>query len=131
MRNKEIICIQKYPNQVVLAHYSCSMIKPCQFSHYTCFWSVFSLYRNQRVILTNKYVVRCNFSKVPSQILKSFRIDNFPHLLFAYVVSKNQLPASYVKEAMAWNGSIALQKYTNFLTFLVTKFLKMGILKHF
>ena len=101
VRNKEIICIQKYPNQVVLARYSCSMIKPCQFSHYTSFWSVLSLYRNQRVILTNKYVVRCNFSKVPSQILKSFRIDNFPHLLFAYVVSKNQLPASYVKEAMA------------------------------
>ena len=75
--------------------------------------------------------MECNSSKVASQILESSQIDTFPHVLFAYFVSRNQLSASYIKKAMAWNGLIPLQKYTNFLTCLVKKIQIMGRLQHF
>ena len=64
-----------YPNQVGLAHYSCSTINPSQAS------SLIIQKLTSSFPQTN--VVECNLSKVANQVLASFQIVTFLHVLFA------------------------------------------------
>ena len=88
-------------------------------------------YINENIVVLKLSSLKSILSKVASQIVESYQIDTFTKVLFAYFSSRNQWSGSYIKEAIAWNAPIPLKKYTDFLTFLVTKFQKSGRLHQF
>ena len=75
MTNLYIIYIYIYPNQAGLAHYSFSTINPS--------WASSLIIQKLTSSFPQTNAVECNLSKVANQVLASFQMVTFLHVLFA------------------------------------------------